>query len=92
MQSNCRRPHTPNYFFFWNAPDLQFTAKLNGKATLWENKICPEDPELDFMMRLLRAEALAVQQEKAFQALTMALLALGALGVRSSTSRPGPGS
>jgi len=80
MQSNCRRPHTPDYFFFWNAPDRrgmsrrQFYARVAPKTTLWEDRICPEDPERDFMLRLLRAEARDVQQEKAFQALVKALL------------------
>jgi len=52
----------------------QFYARVAPKTTLWEDRICPEDPERDFMLRLLRAEARDVQQEKAFQALVKALL------------------
>ena len=39
-----------------------------------DNQICFDDPERDFMMRLLRTEARDAQQEAATQALAMAVL------------------
>ena len=52
---------------------LQFKAVVEEKATLWEeNEIIPDNPVADIGMRLLRAEARAVQQEAATQAVTYA--------------------
>ena len=53
----------------------QFFARMDPKPTLWEDgEICPHNPEMDVMMRLLRAEARDLQLEKSFQALTKAML------------------
>ena len=37
----------------------QFYARVDPKTTLWEEAICPENPQRDFMLRLLRADTIS---------------------------------
>ena len=60
--------------------DLLCTAVLAESAELWEkSKICldPEQPELDWMLRLLKSEARQKMLEAALQALERAHMAKG---------------